>query len=88
MRYVQNPAICAAELDGEVCLFNPATADYLNLNGPASAIWNLLAQPAGEDAIVRSLAERYEVAEDVCRRDTRAFLRRAVERGMLEERRD
>jgi hypothetical protein len=88
MRYVQNPAICAAELDGEVCLFNPATADYLNLNGSASAIWNLLAQPAGEDAIVRSLAELYAVSEEVCRRDTRAFLRRAVARGMLEERGD
>jgi hypothetical protein len=88
MRYAQNPEICAAELDGEVCLFNPATADYLNLNGSASAIWNLLAQPVGEDAIVQCLTRRYEVAEEVCRRETRAFLGQALERGMLEERRD
>ena len=88
MRFVQNPAICAAELDGEICLFNPTTSDYLNLNGSASTIWNLLAEPAGEDAIVQSLLQSYDVSEEVCRRETRSFLRRAVERGMLEERDD
>ena len=82
--YCQNPAICAAELDGEVCLFNPSSATYLNLNGPASAIWNLLASAATEESIVSALLKSYAVEEGVCRAETLEFLREAVEKGMVE----
>ena len=45
MVIVRNPEVCAAELDGEICLFEPVKAEYLNLNSTGSAIWNLLEEP-------------------------------------------
>jgi hypothetical protein len=82
--YLQNPTICAAELDGEICLFNPSTAAYLNLNGPASAIWNVIASKASEELIIRTLLDAYDVEEDLCITETREFLNEAVEKGMVE----
>jgi hypothetical protein len=75
--------ICAAELDGEVCLFNPETAQYLNLNGTGSSIWNLLAVPMDVEALISELQGRYEVDSRVCRRETEAFVAEALQRGML-----
>jgi hypothetical protein len=82
--YAQNPSICAAELDGEICLFNPSTATYLNLNGPASAIWNLIASKASEETIISALLDTYDVDEALCLSETREFLLQAVEKGMVE----
>jgi hypothetical protein len=82
--YLQNPSVCAAELDGEICLFNPLTATYLNLNGSASAIWNLIADKASEEEIIRALLDAYDVEEALCRSETRDFLNEAVGKGMVE----
>ena len=79
----RNPAICAAELDGEVCLFHPDNAEYLNLNATGSAIWNLLDTPLNAEQLLERLLERYAVDEQACRHDTDQFLSQALERGML-----
>ena len=77
--------LCAAELDGEICLFEPVHAEYLNLNSTGSAIWNLLEQPTDLDHLVEALQSRYDVDLDTCRRETDAFLSEALRRGMLLE---
>ena len=80
---VRNPEVCAAELDGEICLFEPVKAQYLNLNSTASAIWNLLEEPKELDHLLEALQNRYEVDLDICRQQTEAFLGEAFRRGML-----
>lgn len=50
--FSHHPEVCAAELDGELCLFHPVTAQYLNLNATGSAIWRLLEQPFSREALV------------------------------------
>ena len=55
MLIVRNPQVCAAELDGEICLFEPVQAEYFNLNSTGSAIWNLLEQPAEVAAVLNRL---------------------------------
>ncbi len=79
----QNPDICAAELDGEMCLFNPESAEYLNLNATGSLIWNLLENPAVPQDIVDKLQERYVVNEATCRSETEQFIDEAIQKGML-----
>lgn len=79
----RNPEICAAELDGEVCLFHPDTAEYLNLNATASMIWNLLETPGDREALITQLLARYEVEAECCRRETEHFLTLALQRGLL-----
>lgn len=85
MLILRNPEICAAELDGEVCLFHPQTAEYLNLNATGSAIWNLLEAPIDREGLVAQLLARFAVEEAVCRQDTEAFLAEALSLGMLLE---
>ena len=85
MVIVRNPEVCAAELDGEICLFEPTKAEYLNLNSTGSAIWNLLEKPMELDYLLEALQNRYEVDLDTCRQQTEAFLGEAFKRGMLLE---
>ena len=85
MTLSRNPAICAAELDGEICLFHPDNAEYLNLNATGSAVWSLLDAPMDREQLLAQLLERYAVEETTCRRDTEAFLAEALDRGMLLE---
>lgn len=79
----RNPEIFAAELDGEVCLFNPQSAVYLNLNSTGSNIWNLLEAPTTLDALISNLQARYAVDADICRSETERFVSEALEKGML-----
>lgn len=82
----RNPDVCAAELDGDICLFNPVKAEYLNLNATGSAIWNLLEQPTELDQLLNELQNRYAVEPDTCRQETKAFINEAINRGMLQDR--
>jgi len=81
----RHPEVCAAELDGEVCLFHPETAQYLNLNPTASAIWRLLEQPQSRATLVSALVASHEVEEEQCRLETDAFLGEALASSMLVE---
>lgn len=81
----RNPDVCAAELDGEVCLFHPDNAQYLNLNATGSAIWNLLDTPTDRDSLVAQLLQIYDVEEAVCRSETEAFLAESLALRMLLE---
>lgn len=79
----RNPNVCAAELDGEVCLFNPESAEYLNLNATSSFIWNLLESPVVLQELIGKLQERYEVDEATCRSETELFIDQALQKGIL-----
>lgn len=79
----RNPNCCAAELDGDTCLFDPDRAQYLNLNSTGSAVWNLLEQPTPSEELVLALLERYQVDEHICRQETAAFVAEALEHGFL-----
>ena len=81
----RNPKVCAAELDNEICLFEPVKAEYLNLNNTGSAIWNLLEEPSTLEFLLKELQSRYIVDPDTCRQETEAFISEALERGMLQE---
>ena len=85
MTLSRNPSICAAELDGEICLFHPTNAEYLNLNATGSAIWNLLETPMPREQLLTCLLERFAVEPATCQRDTEVFLAEAIARDMLEE---
>ena len=58
MLIARNPEVCAAELDGEICLFEPVRAEYLNLNATGSVIWNLLEQPPEVEQLLTALQSR------------------------------
>ena len=74
---------------------NPATADgrvvmhvrhgrMLLLNGLGATIWEGLERRASLDDIVSGIASTHEVAPDVARRDTVAFLAKLAERQLID----
>ena len=81
--FQRNPAICAAELDGEICLFHPESAQYINLNATGSAIWTLLDAPQERNWLVAQLQDRFAVEEAACGDETDGFLSEALQRGVL-----
>ncbi len=83
MFFQRNPAICAAELDGEICLFHPESAQYINLNTTGSAIWTLLDAPQERNWLVAQLLDRFAVEEAACSEETDDFLSEALQRGVL-----
>ena len=81
----RNPVICAAELDGEICLFHPESAKYINLNATGSAIWTLLEAPQDRNWLVAQLQDRFDVGEAACGEETDRFLSEALKWGVLLE---
>ena len=85
MFLARNTEVCAAELDGEICLFDPVKAEYLNLNSTGSAIWNLLEQPTKLEQLFTALQTRYNVDTEICRQETETFIYEALKSGIIKE---
>ena len=85
MLIARNPEVCSAELDGEICLFEPVKAEYLNLNATGSAIWNLLEEPSSLDELLAELQNLFFVDADTCRKETEFFISEAIKLRMLVE---
>ena len=81
--YSQNPDVCAAEIDGEFCIFNPTTAEFLNLNPSGSAIWNAINEPKSKEDIVTELLLQFEIKRDQCDEETSQFLEEAANKDLV-----
>ena len=56
----------------------------MNLNKTGAFFWKLLEKGATEEELVEKAMERYEVSEEVVRRDVKGFLERLTQIGALE----
>lgn len=72
------------EIDGEVVLLDLTSNSYLGFDAVASSIWGALEQPITLQDLLKLLAEKYDVTEDVCRADTLSFLQDLYERNLLD----
>tara|TARA_A100001388_G_C28360406_1_gene307601 strand:+ start:44 stop:322 length:279 start_codon:yes stop_codon:yes gene_type:complete len=72
--YKKNKDIYSAELDNEVCLFNPNFAEYLTLNETASLIWNALDEEKTLEGIIKYLNKIYNIDLDNCFIEVNEFL--------------
>lgn len=58
-RYQQAPDCLLEDMDGDLLLYNPATATTLQLNGPSAIIWQLLNERHSVAEIISALQEAY-----------------------------
>jgi hypothetical protein len=80
VRYQQNPAVEAAELEDEVILLDPDSNQFCILNRTASAIWSRVAKPATSAEIAADLSAQFEgVSEADALRDVEEALRQMAE---------
>ena len=56
----------------------------MNLNKTGAFFWKLLEKGPTEEELVEKALERYEVSEEVVRRDVKGFLERLTQIGALE----
>jgi hypothetical protein len=83
--YSRSAKACSAELDGTACLFDPSTAEYLNLNSSGSATWNAISVPKTIEDIISELLDQFEVESDQCMKETVNFLEEAENKGLIKE---
>jgi hypothetical protein len=76
--------LSARELSGELILLDLRSSRYLSVSGVGVDIVNLLSEERSEDELVTAVLARYDIDEEVARRDTRAFLDQLRDAGLLE----
>ena len=76
--YKKNKDIYFAELDNEVCLFNPNVAEYLTLNETGSLIWNALEPEKTLEDIINYLNKIYNIDLDNCFLEVNEFLQEMI----------
>ncbi len=84
-RFIQNPDICATDMNGDTVMLDIERGEYFGLGGVGSRIWELLAQPATLATLVTTLCNEFEVEAAVCDNDTRTFLNYLYEHGLIKE---
>lgn len=82
-RYVRNPDLIAADLDGDTVMMSIERGEYFGLSGVGSRVWQLLAEPMALPAIVRTICAEYEVDEPTCQADMQAFLADLQQQGLI-----
>lgn len=73
------------ELDDELCLFDPSSAEVLVLNTTASAIWRLLDGARTIEQVCRALADDHDVETAEVRPHVAALIEQLAGRGLLVE---
>ena len=85
MKFKRDNSVAFAEIDEEICIFSPIHAEYFSLNETASYIWGLLESPLTFDDIVAKLILRFKIKEDICREETKKFLKEAKNKNLINE---
>ena len=83
----QRDGLLAAEVDGEVLLFDASRGTYFATGGVGALLWDALARPSTLEELVQVVMAVYEVPRETCEEDVTAFLERltAAELAVAEE---
>ncbi|MEO8077013.1 MAG: PqqD family protein [Acidobacteriota bacterium] len=76
--------LVASDVNGEVVILSIEAGHFFHLNPTGSRIWNLLDGPMTVAALSATMAERFAVGADECRRDVTEFVEAMLDKGLLE----
>ena len=77
--------LMTADMNGSAVMMDIMPGKYYNLGEVGGRIWELLEEPVSVAALVRKLADEYDVSAAQCRADIAPFLNTLLERGLVEE---
>ena len=72
-----------ADVNGEIVALHIDKGQCYGMNGVASRIWAMLAEPIAPADICARLSEEFEVDADTCRRDVTALLNDLRSEGLI-----
>ena len=86
MRYTLKEGLTYALLDEEICIFDPNTAKYHNLNSTATFIWQILEKNVlSSEEIVDKLLKEYDVEREVCVNEIKKYLHSLLSESLINE---
>lgn len=71
------------ELDGQSVVLNLSSGRYFGLNAVGTRVWQLIAQGAGVDSVIRTVTAEYEADAATIERDVLALLEDLEKRGLV-----
>ena len=81
----RDPDVVSAQVDGEPRLLHLRSWTYLAFDPVGERIWEMLAEPSEEEALVQALLAEFEGDETRIRSDVAAFLDKLRADGFLIE---
>ncbi len=70
-------------VDRALVLMDAGEQHYFGVNRVGARIWQLLEKPQSSAELVRALTGEFAVDEAACRRETEAFLRQLLAKGLV-----
>jgi hypothetical protein len=83
--YVRCEELLEADVNGEIVALHVERGQCYGLNGVASEIWRMLAEPTSIDDICRKLTAEYDVDSATCRSEVRGLVENLREEGLVKE---
>lgn len=77
--------VFGADIEDTMLLLNAETGRYHSLNPVAARIWEILAEPTDEAALVDRLVGEFDVTPDGCRKEVSSFLAELRDRSLIVE---
>ena len=87
MCFTQSPDAHGTVLDGEAVLLNLESGVYYTLNRVGAAMWECFTGDQSLEDILSAMCDRFDVAEEVARKDLLALVAQLRQEGLIEERR-
>lgn len=83
VRLVRCQELLEADVDGEIVGLSVEKGQCYGMNGVASEIWRMLAEPKSVDDLCAALTADYAVDEATCRADILPVLRQLRAEGLI-----
>ena len=83
MNFIQSSEVFAADLENEVCIFNPSNGEYINLNKTASKIWHFIKEENNVETILKKLTSTFSGKEEYIKNDLYEFLEKGTKNGFI-----
>ncbi|MDP4291707.1 MAG: PqqD family peptide modification chaperone [Bacteroidota bacterium] len=81
--YYRNSQIIDGELDNNQVMMHIEKGKYYGLNPVGKRIWELVEQPRSFEDIVAVLLSEFNVSEEQCREEVKAFLEKGIKCDIL-----
>ena len=82
-KYSRNDQVIDGELDDNQVMMHLEKGKYFGLNPIGKSIWALLESPKSFENITAALITEFDVSEEQCIEETKAFIDKAVEFDIL-----
>jgi hypothetical protein len=84
-RVVRAAEMLEADVNGEIVALHVERGQCYGLNGVASEIWRMLAEPTSVGEICEKLRAEYEVDSATCETEVRDLLANLREEGLIKD---